>query len=81
MRRLRILFYWLFYSKNNIKIGELVKFLLKPKVDKVAKKFIKNILLNNNFYEITFNKTAKKLFWPIKFSLEGINQVTAETFD
>ena len=81
MRRLRILFYWLFYTKNNIIFVELFKYLLKPKVDKVAKRYIKKILLNNNFFEITFNNISKKLFWPSKFSVEGINQVTAETFD
>lgn len=81
MRRLRIVFYWLFFCKNNINTFNLIKFLLKPKVDKIAKKFIKEISLNNNFFEITFNNISKKLYWPIKFSVEGINQVTAETFD
>ncbi len=81
MRRLRILYYWLFHSKNNINVSELIKFLLKPKVDIIAKKFIKEITLNNNFFEITFKNMSKKLFWPSKFAVEGINQVTAETFD
>ncbi len=81
MRRLRIIFYWIFYCKNNINIVELITFLLKPKVDKIAKKHIKEVTLNNNFFEITFKNISKKLFWPSKFSVEGINQVTAETFD
>lgn len=81
MRRLRILYYWMFHCKNNINILELIKFLLKPKVEKIAKKHIKNISLSNSFFEITFNTISKKLFWPEKFSVEGINQVTAETFD
>ncbi len=81
MRRLRILYYWLFHCKNNINILELIKFLLKPKVDTIAKKYLKEITLKDNFFEITFNTISKKLYWPSKFDVKGINQVTAETFD
>lgn len=75
------MYYWLFHCKNNIDVVELIKFLCKPKVDNIAKRYIKDITLNNNFYEITFKSISRKLFWPTKFSVEGINQVTAETFD
>ena len=49
MRRLRILFYWLFYAKNNVGFRELLSFLGKPKVDVIAKKYIKNITLDDDF--------------------------------
>jgi FkbM family methyltransferase len=81
MRRLRILFYWLFYAKNNIGFMELISFLTKPKVDIIAKKYIKDIIKKDDYSEIYFKDISKKLFWPNKFGVEGINQVTAETFD
>ena len=68
MRRLRILFYWLFYAKNNVGFRELLSFLGKPKVDVIAKKYIKNITLDDDFSEITFNGITNKLYWPNKFS-------------
>lgn len=81
MRRLRILFYWFFYSKNNIGLKELFSFLGKPQVAIIAKRYIKDIVLNNDFFEISFKGINNKLYWPNKFSVSGINQVTAETFD
>jgi FkbM family methyltransferase len=81
MRRLRILFYWLFCAKNNVGFKELLSFLGKPKVDVIAKRYIKNIILDADFSEITFNGITNKLYWPNKFSVNGINQVTVETFD
>ncbi len=81
MRRLRILFYWLFNSKNNIGFKELLSFLGKPKVDKIAKRYIKEITVNGEFSEIKFNPIHYTLYWPNTFSVNGINQVTAETFD
>lgn len=81
MRRFRILFYWLFHDKNNISFVELLKFLAKPKVDTIAKKFIKSIETTEDFNKVTFHNLDKQLYWPTKFSVNGIHQVTAETFD
>lgn len=81
MRRLRVLWYWLFFSKNNINIKELLGFLIKPKVNIIAKKYIMNIEQRGNFFEVSFNTISKKLFWPASFPIAGMNQVTAETFD
>jgi FkbM family methyltransferase len=81
MRRLRILFYWLFYSKNNIGFKELFSFLVKPKVDVIAKRYIKNVSSNNEYSEISFHAISNILYWPNKFSVNGMNQVTSETFD
>lgn len=81
MRRLRVLYYWLFFSKNNINIKELLAFLIKPKVNNIAKRYIRNIEQQGNFFEVSFNTISKTLFWPISFPIAGINQVTAETFD
>lgn len=81
MRRIRILLYWLFYDKNNIGLKELFSFMIKPKVDKIAKRYIRDINTKDSFYEIIFTEIPYKLFWPNKFSVDGINQITAETFD
>lgn len=81
MRRLRILLYWFFYSKNNVTFKELLQFLAKPKVSEIAKRYLRGIVKNEDFYEVTFKDTNEILYWPLNFSIEGINQVTAETFD
>jgi FkbM family methyltransferase len=81
MRRIRVLLYWLFYNKNNIGLKELFLFMIKPRVNKIASRFIKDIHIDENYSEITFTEIPYKLFWPNKFSVNGINQVTAETFD
>lgn len=81
MRRFRILFYWLFYNKNNVSFIELLNFLVKPKVDVIAKKFIKDIESEGDYDKVSFTNAKRKLYWPKKFSISGIYQVTAETFD
>lgn len=81
MRRIRVLLYWLFFNKNNIGLKELFFFMIKPRVNKIASGFIKDIYIDENYSEITFTEIPYKLFWPNKFSVNGINQVTAETFD
>nr|WP_294934537.1 FkbM family methyltransferase [uncultured Flavobacterium sp.] len=81
MRRFRILYYWLFFSKNNVNLKELVSFLFKPKVDVIAKRYIAETLQQGDFYEVSFNTIPNKLFWPSVFPIVGMNQVTAETFD
>ena len=81
MRRVRILFYWLFFNKNNLSFFELLKFLIKPKVDVIAKKFIKKIDSSDEYNKVTFLNLNRELYWPKKFAVSGIFQVTAETFD
>lgn len=81
MRRLRILFYWLFYCKNNVTLKELLLFLTKPKVDQIAKQFIIKIEKETNHSKVYFKDLERVLFWPNEFPVSGINQVTAETFD
>jgi FkbM family methyltransferase len=80
MRRIKILFFWIFINKNNISFYELIKFLFKPKVNIIASKFIQKITKNEDF-EVTFNNIDKKLFWPSKFPISRLNQVVAESFD
>lgn len=81
MRRLKILFFWIFASKNNINISELLRFLTKPKVDTIAKKFIKAIDEKTGDYEVVFHPISKKLHWPKTFSMATLYQIVAETFD
>jgi FkbM family methyltransferase len=80
MRRLKILWYWLFKIKNNINLIELLHFLFKPRVSIIANKYISQIVLKE-FYEISFHNLKHILYWPAKFSPKGVEQVTAETFD
>jgi FkbM family methyltransferase len=80
MRRLKILFFWIFVNKNNVSFKELIQFLTKPKIYAIAKQHIKNIQLNDE-YEVTFNAIEDKLFWPKNFTINRLDQVIAETFD
>lgn len=80
MRRMKILFFWIFINKNNVSFSELIQFLFKPKVNVIASQFIQEITQNEDF-EITFKNINKKIFWPAKFSISRLNQVVAESFD
>ncbi|WP_248724602.1 FkbM family methyltransferase [Seonamhaeicola sp. ML3] len=80
MRRLRILFFWITGTKNNVGFMELVSFLLKPTLAKIASKYIDKIEKKTS-YEVSFKTIPNKLFWPIEFDKEGIHQVVSETFD
>lgn len=80
MRRLKILFFWLFAKKNNVSFTELVKFLVKPKREKIASKYVKSVDKGEQ-YIVSFNNISEQLFWPIEFDINSIFQVTAETFD
>lgn len=59
---------------------DMFHFLTKPKVRSIAKKHIASIN-QNEFYEICFHAIPHRLYWPLQFDLQGINQITAETFD
>lgn len=80
MRRLKILFFWVFVNKNNITFRELLQFLAKPKIHAIAKRYIKNIAEKDD-YEVTFHDIQGILFWPKKFSVNRLDQVICETFD
>ncbi len=81
MRRLRILFYWLFRSKNNVTFRELVRFMLKPKVKVMAAKYVKEINDTPGQWQVGFSNIRQNLFWPKECPVEGIYQVATETFD
>jgi len=81
MRRLRIILYWLFQAKNNISFSELVQFFLKPQVKSIADRYLREIQEKGEFYEISFKPMASILYWPKACAIDGIYQVTAETFD
>ena len=80
MRRLKILFFWVFINKNNVSLSELIYFLFKPTIHSIAKKHILKIDKKENF-EITLINYPNKVFWPKEFSIDRLNQVIAETFD
>ena len=81
MRRLKILFFWIFVNKNNVTFRELLKFLVKPKIDSIANTFIKEIISSDEYLEISFNNIDTILFWPKNFSLLRLYQVVCESFD
>ena len=80
MRRIKILFFWIFVNKNNLSFIELFQFLTKPKINTIAKQHIKTIHLNDE-YEVLFHAFPHKLFWPKSFTINRLDQVIAETFD
>ncbi|NBL65784.1 FkbM family methyltransferase [Flavobacterium sp. NST-5] len=59
----------------------MITFLKKPRVNKIAAKFIQSIEKDNEDYQITFKNHSGKLFWPGIFSIDRLDQVVAETFD
>lgn len=80
MRRLKILYFWLFVNKNNVSFSDLMYFLCKPKINIIAKKFIKKIERKEDF-EVSFYNFNYKLYWPSVFSIDRLNQVICESFD
>jgi FkbM family methyltransferase len=81
MRRIIIFFYWLFKDKHNVGFYELISFGLKPQVRKIAELYLTKIDTTNSFYEVEFNTIPQVLYWPKECSIDGIYQVTSETFD
>lgn len=80
MRRIKIFFYWLFKNKNNVSINEMLYFLSKPKINKLALKYIDNII-DSDYVEVNFKLFQDKLYWPKEFQIERLNQVVCENFD
>lgn len=80
MRRVKIFFYWLFKNKNNVSINEMLYFLSKPKINRLAQNYIKELVSEDDI-EVTFKFFKDKLYWPKKFNLERLNQVVCENFD
>ena len=81
MRRVQIFIFWLFKARNNVSFFELIKFCLKPTVVALAKRYISNIEIEEPFYKVSFNPINKVLYWPKASPVDGIYQVTTETFD
>ncbi len=80
MRRLKIFYFWLFYPKNNITLIELLRFLIKPTINTIAKKHIAKIEEKEDFL-INFFEFPTIVHWPKSFSTNRLDQVIAETFD
>jgi len=60
---------------------ELVRFLIKHRINTIAKQYISQIKDNGNVFEICFKNINYTLFWPKNFSLKRFDQVVCETFD
>lgn len=81
MRRLLIIFYWMFYARNNVKADELLRFLIKPKVKSLGKKLIHTIDETEKYFVVEFTAINHKLYWPKECAIDGIYQVACETFE
>ena len=81
MRRLKVLFYWLFNARNNVDFFELLGFLFKPGVKRLAAKFIRDISETDDCYKVSFVPIEQTLYWPRECRIDGISQVATETFD
>jgi FkbM family methyltransferase len=80
MRRIKILLFWLLRARNNISFAELIHFLSKPIVHRIASQYISSIT-KNEMYEVVFRPIPHVLYWPSAFPIQAIDQVTVETFD
>ena len=81
MGRLIVLYNWLFNSRNNISLKDLIHFLLRNPAKKRAFQYIRAIKKTDAYYEISFNNINEILFCPIEMSLNSIYQVVCETFE
>jgi FkbM family methyltransferase len=81
MRRLKIIYFWLFINKNNVTFIELLQFIIKPRINTIANQFISSIKQNENDVEVNFNNIPNSLFWPKNFSLDRLDQIVCESFD
>jgi len=80
MRRIKILFFWIFVNRNNVSFHELWRFLFKPKLAGIASRYISKVEERED-YEVTFRNISEPLFWPKSFDTNRLNQVICETFD
>jgi FkbM family methyltransferase len=81
MRRLKILFYWLFIKRNHVSLNDLQYFLQKPNINQLAKKFITKQEEDSEYVKVNFNNITTTLYWPKSFEINRLNQVICETFD
>jgi FkbM family methyltransferase len=82
VRRIYILFYWFFIKKRNgVKLVDIIQFLLKPKVRTIGARYIKSIDEDDHFYKVQFKEVNAILYWPKCYTIDGMYQVSAETFD
>lgn len=81
MRRFKILFFWIFINKNNVGFVELLKFLVKPTIGILAKRYIHDISEGENDIKVVLKGCEHTLYWPKSFSLNRLDQVICETFD
>ena len=81
MRRIIIFFYWLFGNRNNVPFRELIDFGLKPPVKDIAARFLDEVTSEGSFYAVTYKSLTHTLYWPKEYPLDGIYQVTSESFD
>ena len=80
MRRIKILFFWLFKNKNNVSLIELLRFLVKPTIATIARKHVKATTLSTS-HVVSFFSFNHLLHWPRSFSTNRLDQVISETFD
>lgn len=60
---------------------ELLRFLFKPTVRKLASRYVRELKETDSFVKVTFSQIPDPLFWPRQYPIDGLYQVVAETFD
>lgn len=78
--RLKVLKYYLFNNKNNVSFSQLLKFFFDTSYATKAKKKLKKISKDNDFYKIYFDDIDKPLYFPFEFGLKSLEQVIVESF-
>lgn len=80
-RRLVIAYYWLFKEKHNVSFEEFLRLMVKPRVEKHARQYIKSVLQHEGFLAISFDAIEDTLFWPQEYDHASLCQVSTEIFD
>ena len=78
--RLKVLNYWLFSNKNNVKIIELLNFFFDKSYHSKAQAIVKKIISMDEYYLVYLNNFKNPLYYPKDFSIKSLEQVIVESF-
>ncbi|MCU0276993.1 MAG: FkbM family methyltransferase [Acidobacteria bacterium] len=79
-RRALTLYYWL-TRRNSVGFREMLRFLGKPNVRRVAARYIAGIDETNGDLQVQLKGLADCLYWPKAYARELLYQVVAESMD
>jgi FkbM family methyltransferase len=79
-RRVELAKHWLFTNKNNIGLVEILLNIFDATCTYKAKKFIKGIEEEDQYYKVYLEKVDDPLYYPKKMPLKSLFQVISESF-